>query len=104
MTLKEALAAVVSQSVSDNVLEKALADWELLGDDLYTNSSALLVDAAAVDVLFNLWASPNVSEGGFSVSYDRTALKDKIIILATKSGRKDILSAMTPTVSGASPW
>lgn len=104
MTNKEALAAVVSVSVSDALLEKALSDSEISGSATYSKDNIAKIDSAALDVLFSVWSTPDVSEGGFSVKYDRAALKIKIEALAAKCGRTDVVTSIKPTVKKATPW
>lgn len=104
MTVKEALTAVVSLPVDDSILEKAITDNDMAGTTTYTKSLSTQVDSAAVDVLFAMWSIPNVSEGGFSLSYDRNAIEAKLSVLADKCGRTDVISAMNPTISSKSAW
>jgi hypothetical protein len=104
MTNKEALTAVIGFTVSDSLLEKALADSNLQGATVYSRDNGPAIDSMAVDVLFAAWSTPDVSEGGYSVKFDRNAMQKKIEALAGKCGRTDILTSLKPTVTGKSPW
>lgn len=104
MTVKEALTAVVSLPAESGLLDKTLVDNGLNGSDTYSRDLMLQIDAAAVDALFAMWTTPNVSEGGFSLSYDSKALEAKLSALAVKCGRKDVLAAMEPTITSKRPW
>lgn len=86
MTNKEALEAVVQVSVSSNVLEKALLDQSVSAAGNYTASNSEAIDKAAIAVLEGLLSAPNVSEGGFSVSYDRAAISRRVTALYNKLG------------------
>lgn len=86
MTNKEALVAVVQVSVADNVLLKALLDQNIPSTDTYASANASSIDLAAISVLEGLLSTPNVSEGGYSVSYDRAAIEGRIKALYQKNG------------------
>lgn len=78
MTINEALAAVVGVSqIPAAVFEKALIDSGLTGTDVYTADNADSVNEAAVTVLSGLLVS-SISEGGYSITFDRKAVEAKI--------------------------
>jgi len=104
MTIKESLIAALGMPADDMLVDKALIDNELTGTAAYTKDMALQVENAAIDILLSLKSQPDVSEGGFSVRYDRKAIDERIAFLAKKNGRDDIISANVPTVKGISPW
>lgn len=85
MTNKEALVAVVQVSVDDNVLEKALLDQSVTSSGTYTSANSSSIDLAAIDVLQGLLSRANVSEGGFSESFDRGAIERRIKALCIKN-------------------
>lgn len=104
MTIKEALAAVVGFTTEDNILDKALIDNDLTGATAYSSSVSVEVDSAAVDALFAMLSAPDISEGGYSIKYDRDAIKSKLLILAERCDRDDVINQLVPTVSASSPW
>lgn len=97
MTNKEALQAVIVEKASDNLLDKALLDQSITGAAAYTASDASKIDLAAIDVLQSLLSVPNVSEGGYSVSYDRTAILNRIEMLRAKTN-----TTLRPVIRDAS--
>jgi hypothetical protein len=102
MTNKEALIAVVQVSVDDNVLEKALLDQNLELDDEYDSGLATTINKAAIDVLEGLLSRPNVTEGGFSETFDRGAIQARLTVLYNKVG---VTQSTTPVVkSGTHLW
>jgi hypothetical protein len=97
MINKEALVAVVQVSVSDITLEKALLDQDVLPTVDYASANARSIDLAAICVLEGLISTADVSEGGFTVRYDRAAIERRIESLKYKTG---IISA--PVIRDAS--
>jgi hypothetical protein len=104
MTVLQALTAVVSLTAEDNLLEKALIDNGLAVDTAYTSALSLQIDSAAVDALVAMLSQADVSEGGFSISYDSAAIMQKLTVLAKKTGRTDVLDNLGPTISSAPVW
>lgn len=86
MTNKNALLAVVQVAVEDDVIEKALLDQSLNLGSTYTTTNAKAIDLAAIDVLDGILSRPDISEGGFSVRYDRTAIQKRLDALKRKQG------------------
>ncbi len=107
MNLKEALISAVNVPAADSVLEKALIDNDLNGTDSYTKDSAGAIDKIAIDVLLAAWVTPDVSEGSYSVKYDRNAIKSRLLFLAKKHDRQDVIDACgdpVPTISSPNVW
>jgi hypothetical protein len=94
MNKKEALIAVIQMNVPDNSLEKALLDNDLVSDDDYTKEDKEDIDFCAVDLLRGLWSAPNISEGGYSISFDRAAIKERLSALCNDLGLEDPTKAM----------
>jgi hypothetical protein len=86
MTNKEALVAVIQISVNDNTLEKALLDQGITSSSNYTAANTSKIDIAAIAVLEGVRSAPDISEGGFSIRYDRPAIERKIEALKHKTG------------------
>lgn len=104
MTNKEALIAVLEVDVSDNTLEKSLIDNALNGSSTYTLDNAEAIDRCAIPILQVLLSQANISEGGYSKSFDRAAVQSRLKILATKYGIEEILNQNAPRVTAKSPW
>jgi hypothetical protein len=81
MTVLEALKAVVDvPGISSNSYDKALIDAGIDGSATYLASNAQTINNAAVNVLKGFLLS-SISEGGYSVSFDRSAIENKITVL-----------------------
>lgn len=101
MTNKEALMAVVGFEVSDDAIDKSLVDAGIKGAEEYTTNDAEDIDLCAIDLLQLLLSVPNVSEGGYSISYDRTAIKDRLNFL---SGKHGLMNPSSPFITSKSIW
>jgi hypothetical protein len=78
MTISEALAAtVLIENIPADSFEKALIDVGLTGSDTYTTDDKVTVNTAALSVLNGLLYS-SISEGGYSISFDRSAIEARI--------------------------
>jgi hypothetical protein len=86
MTKKEALIAALQISVEDATLEKALIDNDVIGSETYTKSNATTIDLCAIEVLQGILSIPDVTEGGYSVKYDRAAVQARLTYLSIKNG------------------
>jgi hypothetical protein len=87
MTNLDAFQAVLSPiSYESNVADKAMLDNDIIGADTYSKDSALSIDKAALAVLEGILSAPNISEGSFSISYDRKAVIDRINLICERSG------------------
>lgn len=97
MTVQEALQSVLLFEVSQTRIDKALIDGDLAGADEYTRTDKTAVDTAALNVLTDLLSAPDVSEGGLSIRYDRTAITKRIAELKTGLGISDapVINCMT---------
>jgi hypothetical protein len=99
MTNKEALIAVIQVSVDDNSLIKALLDQGISDSSDYTSSESTQINKAAIDVLEGLLSRPNISDGGFSETFDRGAVQARLTALYKKVG---LTLTSTPVVKNAS--
>lgn len=104
MTNKEALVAVLRINVPDNSLEKAMIDRGVTAADTYDKANERNIDLCAVDVLHGLLSDPNVSEGGYSISFDRDAVQQRLLLLAKKHNVSEIINAYKPTVTSNKIW
>ena len=104
MTNKEALVAVLRITVPDASLEKAMIDREVTGTNTYTKENEKNIDLCAVDVLHGLLSEPDVSEGGYSIRFDRNAVQQRLLLLAKKHNVREVINAYKPTVTGRRVW
>lgn len=104
MTVKEALISFIGMPVQDGNIEKVLVDNDLTGTEPYTKSLSESIEKAAIDVLYNAWLTPDVSEGGFSIKYDRTAIRSRLLLLSEKYSRTDITAALKPKITSRPVW
>ena len=102
MINKAALVAVVQVSgIPDDSLVKALLDAGIIDTDQYTSDLSDDIDLVAIEVLQGLLSQPDISEGGYSIRYDRAAISKRLEFLASKQ-EVDITGG--PTVRGINPW
>lgn len=100
MTNAAALQAVLAGIAYDtNTGLKALMDAGIDGEGTYSKEAALSLDGAALVVLEGLLSAPNVSEGGYSVSYDRRAIENRITMICNRSG---LANPLKPTIKNKS--
>lgn len=107
MTNKDALLAVLQDvSVPALSLDKVLLDGNITGTDAYTSENAKAIDLCAIELLYGIFTSPDVMEGGYSKSNPDIyrKLQARLLYLAKKHDVTDILNQMNPTVKGVSPW
>lgn len=104
MTNLEALQASVLYPVKVMLLTKVLLDRGLLGSDDYVFVKQRLVDLAVADIYCKLIGSPNISEGGISISIaDKASLMKAASSIYVKYGESDPYG-LTPSVGSVSPW
>jgi hypothetical protein len=104
VTKKEALIATCQASVPDGSLELALINKGLTGTDAYSAADQPAIELCAIDVLNGLLAQPDVTEGGYSVRFDRASVQKRVLFLAQRNNVTAVTDAVTPKVRGASPW
>lgn len=102
MTNREAVLAVAGTSVSDNSIDKALTDIGLTPSGYYTLTNASKIDLATIEVLKSIIATADISEGGYSIKYDRSAILKRITELGIKNGLPEYTAR--PTVRSVNVW
>ena len=80
-------------------LERLLVDADLDGSVAYTKDKVQAVKGVLVTVVSELLAMPDVTEGGYSVKWDRSAVGAYLSQLRAELG---IVPTGTPTISNAS--
>ena len=105
MSNKEALIVEVGIQVTDGLLEKGLTDNGLISVDVYTLPNETKVLRAAMQILFKVSFITSISEGGYSISFDKEGVLSRLKFLSIKSGDYSILNALkTPTVKQVNVW
>lgn len=100
MTIREALKEVVVFEVSELALDKALIDAGLTGTDNYDTVTAQDIDLAALPLLRRLVLQADITEGGYSIKYDRNAVLKLIASIENTYGIYDAGNA----VRGVNVW
>lgn len=101
MTNKEALKEVLMVSVSDLALDKALLDADITGNNTYAKENKGNIDLCAIEVLTWLLSTPDISEGDYSVSYDRKAVQSRLDLLNLKYNPTSVTK---PKITGVRVW
>jgi hypothetical protein len=110
MTNFEVLKAKLIFPVSDNaitlaLLERGISISGITGEDTYSVSNKQAVDLAHADLIVNLIAAPNISEGGYSISLsDKQSLLKLAGSIYTKYGVANPLSSLKPTATFVNRW
>jgi len=92
VTNTQALQATLGEyTAAATALEKALLDQGLSGLDAYSASNLTQVNLAAVAVLSSILVS-SVSEGGYSITYDRSGIEALIAALGGGGGQPKVTS------------
>jgi hypothetical protein len=103
MTYLEAIKAKLSYPLSDNAFILALSDRGLDSTEYYTSGESF--DLAYADSIVMLLTTPNVSEGGYSISLtDKTALTKLANGIYAKYGALNPLSSLKPTATFVNRW
>lgn len=102
MTNLEAIQADVNYPLPANSFKKALLDRGLNDMDEYDPENFKPFELATADAIYKMCTSPNVTEGGYSLSVtEKKELMDFASSLYKKHGEDD---PSTPTISSISPW
>ena len=75
MTRKEALLSIFQFSVDDNTVNKVFIDKGIDPDSAYTTYDKSNIDICCADLCLVLLNQPDISEGSFSIKYDKAALR-----------------------------
>ena len=101
MTNLEALKAVLSYPLENNAFIKALNDRGLTESATYSKCSAF--ELARADAIMTLVTTPNVSEGGYSLSQsDKKALIELANGIYTSNGVPTVIPK--PTAKFVQRW
>ncbi|MFD2597330.1 DUF6706 family protein [Sphingobacterium corticis] len=98
MTIKEAFQQFLGIDVDGRAIDLALLNSSLDGSGKYDASSRAAVERSTIDLLFQQIAVVSESESQYSTSKDAKIMRERLLYLARKYGRKDIVSALTGSV------
>lgn len=102
MTNAEAVIAVAGVSVDALLIEKALIDLNMTSTGWYDVLDGKTIDLAAIEVLKGIIAMADITEGGYSIKYDRSAILKRITALGIKNGIAEYLTV--PKVRAVNVW
>ncbi len=74
MTKREALQAIITFECSANLIEKALIDSNVDGDEYYDSTCKKEIDLFLAELCFIVANSPDWTEGNSSIQLDRQVL------------------------------
>ncbi len=77
VTNQERIISLIGFEASAAAIAGAMIDNGIVDDDDYDVENKELIRKAAIEVLEGLYVS-SVSEGGYSITYDRAAIRDRI--------------------------
>lgn len=109
MTVKDALASGFNGlQVGALLLERSLLQAGINNgsEDYVPSEHDSKIELAQIEILFALWGGvKSISEGDMSVSFDDER-KAKLLLLAKKHRRRDILSVLddTPKIKRVRKW
>lgn len=98
MTVKEAFQQFLGVDVDDKAIELALLNASLDGSAEYNASLKARVERSTIDLLFQTNIVTSESESQYSTSKDAKLMRDRLLFLARKYGRKDIVDALVGVV------
>lgn len=85
----EAFSTVVQIAVDDISLEAALINAGINGSDDFATGGFDELELAAIPLLQSLLPISSTSEGDFSQSTNKDAIKDRLLFLLRKHGKDD---------------
>lgn len=106
MTKKEAFLNVVQVgTIDDSTAEMYLLSAGLVSDDEFTSDLKEL-ELAAIPCLESLLPISSTGEGVFSEGRSYQGIKDRLLLLARKYGRDDIVNSLTekPVIKAYNGW
>lgn len=100
-TIIQAMRDEIQYPVTDGFLQNKLLKRQLSGDDLFTAEVALSREfqGCVADALIGIITSPNISEGGVSISHsDKSVILNIANTIYRNIGEKEVSEKQEPTV------
>lgn len=107
MTNKEAFSVVIQiASINDNTLALGLIEAGIEQDATFVKGDLAKLEIAAIPILQGLMSITALSEGGFSQSINKDAIKERLLFLAKKHGLDDVLNNLSdvPKIQSIDAW
>jgi hypothetical protein len=105
MLIEEVLSTQVGIAIESNAIDLALLNNALSGATEYVAETHRAgVENALVDILFSIMMLQSQSEGDASVSYNYEGIKQRLLFLAKKLNRSEILDYLEPSVTNKPIW
>jgi hypothetical protein len=104
-TIREYLKATLTRyniDLSDAEVDAALIDQGLNPVNQYTADASRPTKLAIVEIIPGLLLSPDITEGGYAVKWDRGAVKAYYSLLCSQLGKPDLLSPAQPKIRSKS--
>ncbi|WP_282638099.1 DUF6706 family protein [Sphingobacterium thalpophilum] len=98
MTIKEAFQQFLGIDADDKAIELALLNASLDGSEEYSASLKASVERSTIDLLFQTNIVTSESESQYSTSKDAKLMRDRLLYLARKYGRRDVVDALIGSV------
>lgn len=89
MTKREAFTAVVQIAVDDISLDASLINASINGSQEFSTGGFDELELAAIPLLQSLLPISSNSEGDFSQSTNKDAIKERLLFLLRKHGKED---------------
>lgn len=87
------------EDAEDSAIELALVNAGLSGSDQYDASLRAVVEGSVIDLLFQMYIVTLETESQLSISRDPKLMRERLLYLARKYGRKDIVNALSGKVT-----
>lgn len=100
-TIIQALRDEIQYPVTDGFLQNKLLKRQLSGDDIFTADVALSKEyqGCIADALIGIITSPNISEGGVSISHsDKNVMLNIANTIYRNIGESEVQEKQEPTV------
>ena len=91
-------------TLSITELEALLLDNSIAADQTYTTSSSKKAKTALLQIIPEILVMPSVSEGGYSVRFDKDGILAYYKVLCSELGIEDKLNAQPKIVDRSNRW
>ncbi len=106
-TIRETISATLSRyniELSEAEIDAKLIDQDLTPTDPYSASASRSINLAIVSVIPELLLAPDITEGGYSIKFDRGAVMKFYSWLCSELGLEDKLNPQPKIRDKSSMW
>jgi len=96
MLVLDAFTSILGDGASAAEAELALAGEGLAPTDVYASAMREAVERACIDPLHRRLSRASETEPGLSIAHDRAMMRGRLLWLARRHGRRDILEQYGP--------